>query len=366
MAGQMAQDVGGRRDALVERLFGAVLGMNDLYMVYVGDRLGFYRELVELGPATPAELSTAAGTNERYTREWLEQQAVTGILEVEDVAVEADVRRYRLPEGHEEVLTGRDSLNYLAPFARMMVGIVRPIPAVLEAFRSGGGVPYADYDADFCEGQSEMNRAQFVNLLGSEWLPAVPDVHARLQADPPARVADVACGTGWSSLAMAAAYPRVRVDGFDLDEYSIELARRNLAGTDLADRVGFEVRDAADPVSRGSYELVTVFEAIHDMSSPVEALRAMRGLLTDGGSVLVADERVADSFTAPGDEVERLMYGWSVLHCLPVGMADQPSAATGTAMRSDTLREYARAAGFRDVEVLPIENDFWRFYRLRP
>lgn len=355
-----------RRDELVERLFGAVLGMNDLYMVYVGDRLGFYRALVEMGPATPAALSAVAGTHERYTREWLEQQAVTGILEVEDPGAEAGARRYHLPDGHQEVLTGRDSLNYLAPFARMMVGMVRPVPAVIEAFRSGGGVPYADYDADFCEGQSEMNRAQFINLLGSEWLPAVPDVHARLMNDPPARVADVACGTGWSSLALAAAYPKVRVDGFDLDEYSIELARRNLAGTDLADRVGFEVRDAADPVSRGGYDLVTVFEAIHDMSAPVEALRAMRGLLAEGGSVIVADERVADSFTAPGDEVERVMYGWSVLHCLPVGMADQPSAATGTAMRPGTLREYALAAGFRDVEVLPIENDFWRFYRLRP
>ncbi len=366
MAEQVAQDVDGRRDELVERLFGAVLGMNDLYMVYIGERLGFYRALVEIGPATSAELSAAAGTHERYTREWLEQQAVTGILEVEDPGEGAPARRYRLPAGHEEVLTGRDSLNYLAPFARMMVGIVRPVPAVLEAFRSGGGVPYADFDADFCEGQGEMNRAQFVNLLGSEWLPAVPDVHARLEADPPARVADVACGTGWSSIALATAYPKVRVDGFDLDEYSIELARRNLAGTDLADRVSFEVRDAADPVSQGGYDLVTVFEAIHDMSAPVEALRAMRGLLAEGGSVIVADERVADSFTAPGDEVERLMYGWSVLHCLPVGMAEQPSAATGTAMRPETLREYALAAGFRDVEILPIENDFWRFYRLRP
>ena len=366
MVDQVSWDVGQSRDALVERLFGAVLGMNDLYMVYVGDRLGFYRTLVNLGTATPAELSAAAGTHERYTREWLEQQAVTGILEVEDPGAEADTRRYLLPRGHEEVLTERDSLNYLAPLARLMVGIVRPVPAVLEAFRSGGGVPYADFDPDFCEGQSEMNRTQFINLLGSEWLPAVPDVHARLQADPPARVADVACGTGWSSLALAAAYPKIRVDGFDLDEYSIELARRNLAGTDLTDRVSFEVRDAADPVSQNSYELVTVFEAIHDMSSPVEALRAMRGLLTEGGSVIVADERVAESFTAPGDEVERLMYGWSVLHCLPVGMADQPSAATGTAMRPGTLREYALAAGFRDVEILPIENDFWRFYRLRP
>lgn len=355
-----------RRDELVERLFGAVLGMNDLYTVYVGDRLGLYRALADGGPLTPARLAAATDTHERYAREWLEQQAVTGILEVEGPDPEPGARRYRLPEGHEEVLTRRDSLNYLAPFARMMVGIARPVPAVLEAFRSGGGVPYADFDADFCEGQGEMNRVQFVNLLGSEWLPAVPHVHDRLLADPPARVADVACGTGWSSIALATAYPKVRVDGLDLDGHSVEVARRNLAGTGLEDRVSFEVRDAADPGLPGGYDLVTVFEAVHDMSSPVEALRAMRGLLADGGSVIVADERVADSFTAPGDEVERLMYGWSVLHCLPVGMADQPSAATGTAMRPEILRGYALDAGFRDVEVLPIDNDFWRFYRLRP
>lgn len=366
MAEQVTQTPEQKRNALVERLFEAVLGMNDLYLVYIGDRLGFYQKLADTGGATSAELAANTGTHERYVREWLEQQAVTGILEVDDPGSEAGARRYRIPNGHEEVLTERDSLDYLAPFARMMVGMMRPLPDVLEAFRSGGGVPYARYDADFCEGQAEMNRVQFVNLLGSEWLPAVPDVHARLGEDPPARVADVACGAGWSTIALAGSYPKVRVDGFDLDEYSIELAQRNLAGTGLEDRVRFEVRDVADPAMAGGYDLVTVFEAIHDMARPVEALRTIRGLLAEGGTVMVADERVAEKFAAPGDEVERLMYGWSVLHCLPVGMAEQPSAATGTAMRPETLRRYAAEAGFRDVEVLPIENDFWRFYRLTP
>jgi len=362
MAERAARTPDQRQDELVGRLFEAVLGMNDLYLIYIGDRLGFYRTLAEAGKVTPAELAAATGTHERYVREWLGQQAVTGILEVEG----KEARRYGIPDGHEEVLTERDSLNYLAPFARMMVGMVRPLPAVMEAFRSGGGVPYAEYDADFCEGQAEMNRVQFINLLGGEWLPAVPDVHARLLDDPPARVADVACGTGWSSIALAGAYPKVRVDGFDLDEYSIELADKNLAGSGLEDRVRFEVRDAADPNLAGSYDLVTVFEAIHDMARPVDALRAIRGLLTENATVIVADERVAEKFTAPGDELERLMYGYSVLHCLPVGMSEQPSAATGTAMRPETLRRYAAEAGFHSVEILPIENDFWRFYRLTP
>lgn len=345
-----------------------MLGFNDLYMVYVGVRLGLYHALADGGPATSAQLAQATGTHERYVREWLEHQAVGGILEVDDASLEAKVRRYRLPAGHVEVLLERDSLNYLAPFVRMMVGLTRPLPAVLEAFRSGGGVPYTDFshDADFREGQEDMNRVQYVNLLGREWLPAIPDVHTRLRQDPPARVADVACGTGWSSIAIARAYPKVTVDGFDLDEPSITRAKQNAAETGLEDRVSFEVRDAADLGLAGRYDLVSVFEAIHDMSRPVEVLTAIRDLVAEGGALIIADERVAESFTAPGDDVERLMYGWSVLHCLPVGMAEQPSAGTGTAMRPATLREYALAAGFRDVEILPIENDFWRFYRLRP
>ena len=353
-----------RREELVERLFGSVLGMVDLHMLHLGDRLGLYRALAD-GAATPAEVAEATRTQERYVREWLEQQAVSGMLEVEDGAAENGAgRRFRFPPGHEEVVLDRDSLDYFAGFARMMVGMVRPLPQVIDAFRAGGGVPYANYDADFCDGQGDMNRTMFVNELGSAWLPAIPDVHARLEGDPPARVADVACGTGWSSISIARAYPKARVDGIDLDEYSVERARANLTGSGVEDRVRFELRDAADPELEGSYDLVTVFEAVHDMPRPVEVLRALRDLTADGGAVVIADERVAESFTAPGDEVERVMYGFSVLHCLPVGMADQPSVATGTAMRPDTLRGYAIEAGFREMEVLPIENDFWRFYRL--
>jgi 2-polyprenyl-3-methyl-5-hydroxy-6-metoxy-1,4-benzoquinol methylase len=211
-----------------------------------------------------------------------------------------------------------------------------------------------------------MNRTQFVNLLGSDWLPAVPDVHARLQAGPPARVADIGCGTGWSSIAIARAYPKVMVEGFDSDDASIALARSNAAEAGVAQRVTFHLRDASDPQLVGRYDLVTFFECVHDFGRPVEALKVARRLLAEGGSVMVADERVGERFSAPSDDVERLMYGWSVLFCLPTGLADEPSVGTGTVMRPATLRRYAVEAGFRNVEVLPIENDFWRFYRLVP
>lgn len=350
------------RDALVERLFEAVLGFNDIYAVYLGERLGLYGAL-RAGPATAVELARATGLNERYVREWLEHQAVGGILAAENGAANPGARRYVLPPGHDDVLTNPDSPAYMAAFARMMVGIVQPLPQVLEAFRTGGGVPYGEYPPDFAEGQAAMNRVQFVNLLGSDWLPAIPDVDERLR--PGARVADVACGFGWSSIALARAYPELTVDGFDLDEASVEAARANAASEGVGDRVRFQVADAAE-LGGAEYDLVLVIEAVHDMSRPVEALASMREMTARDGTVLVVDERAADDFAAPGDEVERLLYGWSILHCLPVGMADQPSAGTGTVMRERTLRAYAADAGYSAVEVLPIENDFWRFYRLTP
>jgi len=195
---------------------------------------------------------------------------------------------------------------------------------------------------------------------------AMPDVHARLRAEPPARVADVGCGAGWSSIGLAQSYPRALVDGFDLDGPSIALARANAEAAGVGDRVQFHLRDAGDPQLAGRYQLVTAFECVHDMSRPVAALRAMRLLAGDGGAVLVADERVGDAFTAAGNDVEWMMYGWSILHCLPVGKADSESAETGTVLRPDTLRRYAAEAGFRAVEVLPIEHPFFRFYRLHP
>ena len=345
--------------SLDQRVLDATIGALELFGIYLGDRLGLYDALAD-GNELEAEIAAATGTDRRYLREWLEQQAVTGLIVVDDPSKPAGERRYRLPDGYAEVLVERDSPSYMTAFARMMAGLVRPLPQVLEAFRTGEGVPYADYDADFLEGQGEMNRVQFINFLASDWMPALPDVHERLQEG--GRVADVACGTGWSTIALSRAYPRAEVHGLDLDQASIELARANAAQEGM--EITFEVRDAADPGLRGRYDLVTCFEAVHDMARPVESLRGMRSLLADGGVVLIADERVADRFTAPGDEVERVMYGFSVFHCLPVGLEEQPSAATGTAMRADTLREYAEGAGFTRFEVLPIENDFWRFYRL--
>lgn len=354
-----------RGETLVNTLLGASIATMELFAVYIGDRLGYYQDLARNGEATSAQLAERTGTNERYAREWLEQQAMTGVLDVVDTG-DSLTRIFRLPAEYEDVLVNQDNLSFMAPVIRLVAGCVSPMPAILEAFRTGGGVPYPDYGADTRDGIADMNRVMFINQLASEWIPAMPDIQQRLlNADSPARVADIGCGTGWSSIAIAQGFPAAQVDGFDLDEASIAQAHANAESLGLEDRISFAVRDAGDPTLAGTYDFACAFECIHDMSNPVATLSAMRRLVGSGGTVLIADERVADVFDPTSrDEIERLMYGFSVLHCLPVGMADQPSVGTGTVMRYGVFERYVTAAGFTSIEVLPIDNMFWRFYRL--
>jgi trans-aconitate methyltransferase len=210
------------------------------------------------------------------------------------------------------------------------------------------------------EGIAEANLPKYMHHLGA-WLRAIPGVHERLQ-QPNAHVADIACGIGHSTRAIARAYPLAHVDGFDDDPASIDRAR-----THAQERTRFYVQDASDPSLNGSYDLVTIFQAVHDMSHPVEALETARKLLAPGGVLIVADEEVPHAFSAPSeDPMERLAYGFSVLHCLPVGRVAADAAATGTVMRPHTLEAYALEAGFGGVEILAIEDDFWWFYALTP
>jgi 2-polyprenyl-3-methyl-5-hydroxy-6-metoxy-1,4-benzoquinol methylase len=348
---------------LADRLFHDVIGALELFTVYLGERLGLYRALARDGPATSAELARRTGTTERYVREWLEHHAASGLLEVDDPAAGPLARRYRLPPAHVPVLADPDDLRYRAFNGVEIVRAGRWLAPLVEAFRTGDAPPPLPWAP---EGRAEYNRAAFLNLLGTRWLPAIADVDRRLRREPPARVADLACGAGWSSIAMAQAYPLVRVDGFDLDPDVIAAARRNARQADVSGRVTFAVTDASGPGISGRFDLVTIFEGLHDMSRPVDALRAARGLLMPSGSVVIADELVADVFTAPASDLERYHYGWSVVSCLPAAMGDPGTAATGAVMRPATLRRYARQAGFRSVRVLPLRAQTWRFYRLIP
>lgn len=349
-------------DAFVEKVFAAVLGAQEVQAAAIGDRLGWYDALAA-GAATSTELAEATGTDERYAREWLEHQTVAGWIACEDPTLDALARRYLLPPGHVEVLTDREGLAHVLPLARFAAGAGKHLDALVEAYRTGAGVSWDDLGDDLREGQAAMNRPLFVRQLGHEHLRSIPDVDAALRAG--GRVADVGAGYAWSSIGVAQAYPEATVDAFDLDAPSIERARRHIAEAGVADRVTAHCVDAATVSADVAYDLVLALECIHDLPDPVGVLATMRRLAGDHGAVIVMDENVGDVFTGEPDDVERVMYGFSLTCCLPDGRAHEHSVATGTVMRASTLEAYAREAGFAAVEVLPVENDFFRFYRLR-
>lgn len=356
------QPVGARADDVADRVLAALLGAQELLAVYAGDRLGWYRTLAHEGPTTSGELARATGTHERYAREWLEHQAVAGFVTTDDGAAAAD-RRYALTPGAVEVLTDHDSVSYLGPLARMQVASGRAVDDLLDAYRTGGGVPWSRLGADARESQAAVNRPFFLGPFVDEVVPAVPELHGLLRAG--ARVADVGCGEGWSSIALARAFSDVAVVGLDVDEPSVAAGRRHAAAHGLEHRVTFRAGDAADATDAdGAFDVVTAFECVHDMPDPVGVLAAARRMVRDGGFVLVMDERTQERFTAPAGPVERLFYGYSLGVCLPDGMSQPGSVGTGTVLRPDVLDGYARAAGFAGVKVLDVENDFFRFYRL--
>ena len=349
-------------DALAERIFGALLGTVDIMSVYLGDRLGWYRSLAGEGPATAPALAARTATHPRYAREWLEQQAVTGLLAVDEPSDDGDSRVYSIPAGTAEVTTDESSLNYLAPLARMFGAVGPHLPGLLDAYRTGGGVSWDQLGADARESQADANRPWYALRL-ADALAAVPSVHDALSV-PGAALADIGCGAGWSSIALAKAYPGASVQGFDIDDPSVDMASANATEQGVSERVSFTVGDAA-AMPTGEFDVAFAFECVHDMPRPVEVLAAARGSLAPGGFMVVMDEAVAEQFAPDGDDLERVMYGFSLLVCLPDGMSGAGSVGTGTVMRPSTLRRFAEEAGFTGFEVLPIDDfGFWRFYKL--
>lgn len=346
-------------DDVAERLVGAYLGWVEMGAVHIGDRLGWYASLASDGPATADELAARTRTSSRYAREWLEQQATSGILRT-DPGQDANRRRYTLPPGAAEALTDVRSLAYAAPLARLAAASGKQMSSLVDAFRSGGGVSWQQFGVDAREAQADMNRP---------WFDRMPDALSRIDrlqtllSRPDARAADVGSGAGWSSIALARAFPQLRVDGFDLDEPSVMMARANAEAASVDDRVRFHVADVGSLEREATFDAVFAFECLHDMARPVEVLRAMRRAKKGDGAVIVMDEAVADRFGEPDAPVDGLMYGFSLFVCLPDAMSHRPTAATGTVMRPDTLRGYAREAGFADIETLPVGDfGFFRFY----
>jgi SAM-dependent methyltransferase len=348
---------------VAERLLEGAIATFEQVSIHLGLELGLYEALRDTGEATATELAAAAGTDARYTREWLEQQAVAGYLACTRPADDPDERTFALPDGVAEALLHAPSPAYLGPLPQAALSVTQVADELQHAYRHGGGVAFHRYGDALRDGLGALNGAIFDRSL-RDWLQQLPDLDARLRTADAPRILDLGCGTGRSSIALARAYPRATIVGVDLDAPSIDAAKANVARAGLEDRVRLVLGDAAAIGDDQRFDLVTIFEALHDMGDPVGALSSARSLLADGGAVLIADERAADTFSPDGDPMERFLYGWSVLHCLPATRAETHVVASGSVLRASTVAEWAAAAGFPSTTVLDIEDDMWRFYRL--
>ncbi len=346
-------------EALGERILGEVNAGMSCLNLYVGHRLGLFKALQGAGDVTPADFMGLTGYDERYLREWLECMAVNGY-----VAHRAETDSFSLSDEHAAVLADDEHPGFASPFVCWIPSLASVLPELMDAFGSGGGVPYEAYGEDALEAVGSGNKAMFVNDYAAKWIPAMPDVESRLKVG--GRVADIGCGIGWSSICLAQAFPEITIDAVDFDRESISQARANAKAAGVDDRIAFHAADAAEAPLEGPYDFITVFECIHDMAHPVAALGRMQALAADDGVVLIADEAVGDGVEENRHFMGRICYNFSVLHCLPQARVFPDSAATGTVMGPRKLEGYAKDAGFRRMDILPVENPFWRFYRLTP
>jgi SAM-dependent methyltransferase len=352
-------------DLMGQRIFGAALEAMDVMAIAIGDRLGYYEALD--GPAmTPPRLAAVTRTSERYAREWLEHQAMAGYVELIPGA-RSEEHSYRLAPGVAEVLARPGLLTSLSPLARQVAAAAAHWREVADGGRNGRGHAWADFGRDMRESQADLNGPQLRELLTTEWLPAaLPELHERMAGGEALRVADIGCGAGWAAIAMATAYPGIAVDAFDIDPDTVDMARANVERVGLGDRVRVLEADVGATDVEAEYHLVTAFECVHDMPAPVDALAGVHRMLHADGRALVADMAGAEALVPDGDPVQRALYSYSVLVCLPDAMSGGAIDATGTVIRPATMNRYARTAGFDDVSEVEIAHDFWRFYVLHP
>jgi SAM-dependent methyltransferase len=355
-----------RAQALALQILGQFGAGVELLTIELGRRLGLYSALSVAGPVTAAQLADHASIAPRYAAEWLDQQAAAGILDVVGHERETAERVFHLPDAHAAVLLDPTSPAYLIGAAPLLFGVARSVGAVADAYATGRGIEYADFGGELRYGIAELNRPAFT-LQTRSWVEQLPDVAARL--DQGGVILDAGCGEGWSTIALAKAFPEARVVGVDLDPASVEVATWHVEEAGLQDRVTIVRANAADAdtlraSTGGDVLLVTCFQALHDMGHPVQALAAFREVLTDGGAVLIGDEHGDDVKATPADDSERLKLAMSVLHCAPATWAESDEVVNGTVLREHTLATWVRESGFASYDVLDIEHPFWHFHRI--
>ena len=344
-------------DKLSERIINDTNSAMNCLTLYIGHKLDLFNIIRETGPIDSEELSKKTHYSERYLREWLECMTVNGYIEHDP-----STNKFSLSDEYAVVLCDRDNVAYTIPFVYWIPSLSLALDKLLEAFKTGNGVPYSMYGPDMLYAQGEGNRPMFVNDV-AKWISTMPDIAEKLRSKG-GRVLDVGCGDGWASISLAKSFPLTKVDAVDADSQSIENAKKNVRNEGLENRISLHHSLMEKSEFKEKYDLVMTFESIHDMPYPVEALRKMRKIVSSDGAVLIGDVSMKDTLEEKNDFAGKLYYNFSVLLCLPQSMNHTNSVSTGAAMTSSTFKKYAIESGFSKIEVLPINHFLWTFYRL--
>lgn len=352
MAPTVSQVVGEKPvdDAKVEEFLGRLISIYSgamlNYMIDIGHRTGLFAAAA-VGPATSEGLAKRAGLTERYVREWLGAMVTGGIVDYEPAERVYSLTRERalcLTEGHTN----------LAPLALLHTHLGKHVHQVARAFREGGGVPYAAYRPEFTDVMDAIGRGVYDGLLIDAYLPLVPGLLELLESG--ARVADVACGTGHALVLMARAFPASTFVGYDIDEGAIARARAEAGGAGLAN-VRFELCDAARLEVAEPFDVVFVFDAVHDQVDPVGVLERIHAALAAGGCFVMKEPHAADNLEDNiANPMASMLYSVSTLHCLTVSLA-HGGAGIGTAFGEQLARQMLADAGFVDIRVHPAPGD---------
>jgi SAM-dependent methyltransferase len=327
-----------RVHAFVEKAIGDLGAAVAASLVAIGDRLGLYRAMAGAGPLTPGELAARTETAERPVREWLAAQAAAGYVDYD-----AASGRYQLPAEHAVALVHEDSPAFVAGGFQAMTAAMRAAPKVVEAFRTGKGLGWHEHDPELFHGTERFFRPGYEANLVQSWIPALNGTRAKLEHG--ARVADVGCGFGASTIILAKAFPRSHFVGFDYHPSSIEGAARRAAEAGVTGNVRFEIASAKS--FPGTYDLVACFDCLHDMGDPVGAAKHVRESLAADGTWLIVEPRAGDEVADNLNPLGRLFYSVSTLVCTQASLSQEVGAALGAQAGEARIREVTRQAGFR-------------------
>jgi SAM-dependent methyltransferase len=347
----------GRLDAFLGQVVGELGATANAGLVVLGDRLGLYRAMADAGPLSASELARRSGTAERYVREWLNAQAAGGFVEYDPVT-----DRYTLPAEQALVLAEEDSPAFVAGAFQMALATLLAVDRIESAFRSGAGIGWHEHHEGVHVGCDRFFRPGYNANLISAWLPALEGAEEKLRAG--ARVADVGCGLGTSTRLLAAAYPKSTIHGFDYHDESIRMARERAREAGLDSNTSFEVAAAAAFPGTG-YDLVAMFDCLHDMGDPVGAARHVRAALAGDGTWLVVEPLAGDRVEENLNPVGRAYYAFSTLVCTPNSLSQEVGLALGAQAGEARIRDVATSAGFSRFRRVT-ETPFNAVYEIRP